>query len=96
MDILKETVSNAKKTAIIVSHDISLAVEYATSIVLIDKRQQSGTDEMYGFIGKEQLYTKTDTGSDWISGNDTVSGDILETILRQKIKEQSEVFTNKK
>jgi ABC-type lipoprotein export system ATPase subunit len=96
MDILKETVSNAKKTAIIVSHDISLAVKYATSIVLIDKRQQSGTDEMYGFIGKEQLYTKTDTGSDWISGNDTVSGDILETILRQKIKEQSEVFTNKK
>lgn len=96
MDILKETVTNAKKTAIIVSHDISLALKYATRIVLIDKRPQPNTDNKYGFIGKEQLYKKSDTGTDWISGNDKVSGDILETILKQKIKEQSEVFTNNK
>jgi putative ABC transport system ATP-binding protein len=95
MGILKETVSKAKKTAIIVSHDISLALKYATRIVLIDKRRDLTMGNIYGYVGKEQIFINMTSGSSWTNGSRYMTEADLETMLKEKIMEQSEMFTSK-
>lgn len=87
MNILNKSVMSNNKTAVIVSHDITLAIKYATSIVLIDKIVEKENNNVFGFISEEQLFRKMD--AKWLNQNTELSGDGLEILLRNKIKEQS-------
>ncbi len=96
MNILKETVTINNKTAIIVSHDITLALKYATSIILIDKVLDSENNNVYGSIGDAQIFI-SQKDSNWINQNSQIAGKDLEILLKEKIKEQSEIYnTNNK
>jgi ABC-type lipoprotein export system ATPase subunit len=50
------------KTAIIVTHDIELALKFATKIVLIDKKCEliNGEENYYGIINTNSIYSKKD------------------------------------
>ena len=48
--------------AIIVTHDIELALKFATKIVLIDKKCEiiNGEENYYGIINANSIYSKKD------------------------------------
>jgi len=59
----------AERTSIIVTHDIELALKFATKIVLIDKTSElvEGVEKYYGVINKSSIYLKKNTT--WIHDN---------------------------
>ena len=61
MRILKERVVEGNKTAIIVTHNIKLALAFADQIVMITKLNQHGT------IESENVFLKDDKSGNWIS-----------------------------
>ena len=88
MKILAENIKLNNKTSVIVSHDISLAIEFADEIVLIDKRRSSDNKYQYGFISKETIYVKN--GLTWLNmGVEIDSLDLL-NLLKNKIIKQAE------
>jgi ABC-type lipoprotein export system ATPase subunit len=93
MNILVESITTDVKTAVVVSHDISLAIKYATKIVLIDKRFDKESGLYYGFIGDSQVYTKFE--NHWINQNSNIDNTELEKTLKSKIKEQSDIYNIK-
>lgn len=59
MKVLVENVREEGKTAIIVTHDINLALEYGDRIVLIQKRRDPAKKKrVYGLIDTSSIYTK--------------------------------------
>ena len=59
----------AERTSIIVTHDIELALKFATKIVLIDKKCEvvEGVEKYYGVINKSSIYLKENAA--WINDN---------------------------
>ena len=94
MGILQQSIKENKKTAIIVSHDITLALNYATSIVLIEKVLDTTNSNTFGLIGNKQIYKRT--GDTWQHEGSNVSKDTLEQMLKSKIQQQSEFNNSKK
>jgi ABC-type lipoprotein export system ATPase subunit len=94
MNILKETITINNKTAIIVSHDITLALKYATSIILIDKVTGYGNKNDFGFIGEAQRFDKIE--SNWMNQNNLIKETDLEILLKDKIREQSDIYNQNK
>ena len=88
MNILKETIVSQHKTAVIVSHDISLALKYATTIILIDKKSDENNN-VYGYVGDAQIFFKNDNM--WSNQDDLILESKLELMLKEKIREQSGV-----
>lgn len=70
MQLLQENIhqnnNKRKKTAIVVSHSIDLAVNYADAIVIINQDGKSGS----GIIGADAMYCKTtnENGPCWSNG----------------------------
>lgn len=64
--ILEERVHSKNVTAIIVSHDMRLAVKYADMIIRINKKDkgidEEGNQKYYGYIGKESIFFKDEQG----------------------------------
>jgi len=59
MKVLVENVREKGKTAIIVTHDINLALEYGDRVVLIQKRQDPADKKrVFGLIDASSIYTK--------------------------------------
>jgi len=65
-NLLKQLIDNVKKTkktAIVVTHDINLALEYGDRVVLIrKKREDSNEERVYGIIDAESVYSNTNEG----------------------------------
>lgn len=61
MKILTENLKSKGKSAIIVTHDIDLSVEYADDIILIDRKSEmlNGKEHFYGYINSNSIYKST-------------------------------------
>lgn len=91
MEILsKKMDSGENASAIIVSHDMHLAVTFADVIIKIRKqvrKKQNENDEeaTYGVIDTSCIYIPTDTtGNEWTNGTDTYNSTDFELFLRKK------------
>ena len=89
MNILKETTVSQHKTAVIVSHDISLALKYATNIILIDKKNDE-TNNVFGYVGDAQIFVKKENM--WSNQENMILESSLELLLKEKIREQSGIY----
>lgn len=74
-------------SAIIVSHDMHLAVMFADVIIKIrknsyPKKQEDDEDVFYGFIDDTCIYTPN--GNQWSNGKDCYSSSDFENFLRKK------------
>ena len=65
---LVDDVKEANKTAVIVTHDINLALNYGDSIVLIKKKiEEEVNDHIYGLIDAESIFRNIDLN--WTDSN---------------------------
>lgn len=89
MEILAEKLSeHSGATAIIVSHDMPLALQFADVIIKIEKKlrpklHEDDEDVSYGFIDDKCVFLKND-GSKWTNGIDGYTTDDFEAFLRKK------------
>lgn len=90
MEILTQKLSeHEESTAVIVSHDMPLALRFADVIIKISKRARpklnnDDEDIFYGYINDNCVYTQ-DTNLDyWTNGTDSYSSLDFEAFLRQK------------
>lgn len=75
MNHLQENLQENKSTALIVSHDVRLAVQYASKIILMTKvNRPDGTS--YGSVTRENQFIKTET-NDWKHSDGKISSDQL-------------------
>ncbi len=74
MKVLIDIIKEKEKTAIIVSHDINLALNYATKIVLIDKMNIHINNSLYsiGKISTATTFTKQLNNTEWGYSNSSV------------------------
>ena len=91
MEILSnELDSQNAASAIIVSHDMPLAIRFADVIIKIRKEMRAKQhdeeeDNFYGVIDTSCVYVPTDEKrKDWTNGNDTYSSSDFEIFLRRK------------
>jgi len=94
MSYLIFDVRHKKSTAIIVSHDIPLAVKHADKIIFIDKRKKADGN-FCGFISDAETYKKNIDG-DWFNvevykknKNDIMSSHDIESYFKEKISTQN-------
>ena len=93
MEILTDDVNEKNSTAVIVTHDIRLAVKYASKIVFIDKMEdkKKNTSFQYGLISTGQTYITKDNDV-WESCDGTtqsITSNKLKDLLSKKITTQS-------
>ena len=72
------------KTAIIVTHDIELALKFATKIVLIDKKCEliNGEENYYGIINTNSIYSKND--NTWTNASEDKTLEKVRSEIRSK------------
>ena len=87
IEILKEIVKERNKLAVIVTHDIDLAVEYGDRIILIDKEYRDPKDESssFGVLGKEGVFRRINNGWESASSQNISSVDLAKD-LKNKLK----------
>jgi len=86
MDYIKENIKQSMGTAIIVTHDISLALEYADKIVVVDKKlDDSQNDEVYfGKITNDCIYDKS--AEKWSNNGVEKNSEKVLNELKEKFK----------
>ena len=74
----------SNKTAIIVTHDIELALKFATKIVLIDKKCEiiNGEENYYGIINTNSIYSKKD--NTWTNASEDKTLEKVRSEIRSK------------
>ena len=74
----------SEKTAIIVTHDIELALKFATKIVLIDKKCEiiNGEENYYGIINTNSIYSKKD--NTWTNASEDKTLEKVRSEIRSK------------
>ncbi len=77
MEVLKDEIINKNASALIVSHDIALANEFADVIVQIYSQKEN--DDIIGLITEDQIYYKDNNA--WYLNNNKVIGNISTTLL---------------
>jgi ABC-type lipoprotein export system ATPase subunit len=76
---------NNNKTAIFVTHDIGLAINYATKIVVIKRRFRDGNKRKpYGFIDNSCLFDKNGVNG-WKNLNEKIVNGSIENKLRESL-----------
>lgn len=89
MEILKQKLTEHEgATAIIVSHDMPLALQFADVIIKISKRlrpkqHEDDEDVSYGYVDDSCIYVPT-TEDKWTNGTQSYSTSDFEAFLRQK------------
>lgn len=85
MSVLIDNIRTHNKTAIIVSHDINLAIKYADKIVLIEKKtsEDNGLKYKYGKISDESIFYRKSENI-WSKNSDST---FLDTELSQHLQE---------
>ena len=78
-----------KRSAVIVSHDILMALKFGDTIILIEKRSGINNKD-YGYVGEESVYNRIDPkGRLWKNHlNQELSCTELYRLLRQTIIKQ--------
>ena len=90
MEILKRKLSEHESaTAIIVSHDIPLALQFADVVIKIGKRlrpklHEEDEDISYGYVDNNCIYLAKDNRQLWSNGNDKYDVADFEKYLRTK------------
>ena len=81
--LITDHVHNNKKMAVVVSHDINLALAHADVIVVIEKVEkiEGGGNRLYGRIGRGSLYEKLDEAN-W---KDSVGKSITISTLKEDL-----------
>lgn len=85
----QKSVTGEAASAIIVSHDMHLAIKYADIIIKIRKairpKQHKNDEEvMYGVIDSTCVYVPSDDRSRWSNGIDVYENEVFELYLREK------------
>lgn len=89
MEILTEKLSeHSGATAIIVSHDMPLALQFADVIIKIEKKirpkqHEDDEDVSYGFVDEKCVFWKNDS-TRWTNGIDGYTQEDFEAFLRKK------------
>mgnify|MGYP001204808831 CR=1 FL=1 len=87
IEILLKIVRDRNKLAVIVTHDIDLAINYGDRIILIDKEYRDQNDESssFGVLGKEGVFRRTELG--WSTfKEEQVNDEELSSYLRNQMK----------
>ena len=82
--IITELVRERQATAIIVSHDIDLAVKYADEIVMIHRVNNTGMDDSYGLINNHSICMRS-AENEWILDNNRYASPEMSEILKQHL-----------
>jgi len=87
--LIMEIKKSPESSAIIVSHDVKLALGFADKIVYIDKLYDSDNRDkkrrvFYGKISNKSIFVKQD--SKWHSASKTYDSSELETMIKEKFK----------
>ncbi len=77
MQILKSHLKQFKKTGIIVSHDVSLALDFADNIYFIKERVEN--NEAFGYLDNMQCFKRSE--EKWLLNGDDVSDKIEQMIF---------------
>ncbi len=79
-----EVKSHSEASAIIVSHDMTLATKYGDKIIKIFKKQQSSDrDDYYGYITDDSVFLRD--GDSWTNGSEASSlttGEVIERLKK--------------
>ncbi len=79
MRILKERIVDWNKTAIIVTHNIELALEFGDQIIMITKPNQHGT------IEPENIFLRNDTDNYWTSKTKKLTKVLMNKYLKEAL-----------
>ena len=90
--LIKSLAKSSDSSAIIVSHDIKLALDFADKIIYIDKYSEGEKKEKvyYGKISKDSVYIKTKENGEWNSSKQSYTREKLEKEIKMKFKGHSE------
>ena len=90
--LIKSLAKSSGSSAIIVSHDIKLALDFADKIIYIDKHSEEINKEefYYGKISKDSVFIKSKENGDWSSNKQSFSREKLEEEIKMKFKGHSE------
>ena len=83
MRVLLEIVKEKESTAVIVSHDMQLAVDYSDMIVQIQKKDRYDGAGFYGVINERSIYRKVN--GEWFSQKEKIDGEKLCDILKKDL-----------
>ena len=86
-DLIKNM--NENSSAIIVSHDIDLALQFADKIVYLEKKMEIIDEEtyFYGKIDKDTVFYNTDKENKlWRNGEETFSRKELKSLIRDRFR----------
>lgn len=74
------------KTAIVVTHDIDIALKFATKIIFIDKviQNHNGEEISSGRINKESVYIKKEKSTKWQHNNIIKENSVVKKELKDK------------
>lgn len=89
MRYLVSDIREKNKTAIVVTHDIELAIKYSSKIVLMEKQYDKDSKSYFGYIGSNQMYLKREDF--WYMDKLKLTQNEISDIIRQKIMDQSEL-----
>lgn len=86
--LITEHVHENKKMAVVVSHDINLALAHADVIVVIEKveKMEEGGNRLYGRIGRGSLYEKLDEANWKDSDGQSIAISRLKEDLQRAIR----------
>ena len=79
MDRLQANIKENKRSAIIVSHNISLSVNYADMIILLEKNWDPDSCVQ---IDEQHIYRKAESGGKWFDNTNTEIPDIVDMIYK--------------
>lgn len=90
--LTKSLAKSSGSSAIIVTHDIKLALDFADKIIYIDKYSEEINKEefFYGKISKDSVFIKSKENGDWSSNKQSFSREKLEEEIKMKFKGHSE------
>jgi len=89
--LVKSLKESRDSSAIIVSHDIKLALDFADKIIYIDKYSEKINNEefYYGKITKDSVYIKSKENGEWNSSKQLYSREELEEKIKMRFKSHS-------
>ena len=90
--LIKSLEKKDGSSAVIVSHDIKLALDFADKIIYIDKYSEEKNKEefYYGKISKDSVFIKSKENGEWSSSKESYSREKLEKEIKMKFKGDSE------
>jgi len=90
--LIKSLEKKDGSSAVIVSHDIKLALDFADKIIYIDKYSEGEKKEKvyYGVISNDSVFIKSKENGEWSSSKESYSREKLEKEIKMKFKGDSE------